>query len=214
MKTLKSFLLLLFGMTLLLSCERTLPPEELAIEEAEPLQLTAAEEQELVRLKRSYFGWRGAKRFKATFFTEQDLTDPRLGVGTGNCEDTSFPFFNVQKGSGGFKRLGTFDAEITFCVKPPQPGETEIDYKDGEGTLALADGHKIYIQIPTGVVKLIIPPTEYQAEFQDIFYITGGTGPYENARGIGITNSKVQFFPTGGDRTDHTWLGIMSLDED
>ena len=145
------------------------------------------------------------------FYTAQDLDDPRLGF-TDNCDDANFPFTNVQKGEGNVYRLGAFSAEITFCVKPPAQGETEIQYKDGQGTFFMEDGHELYFEIPQGAVKLILEPGPYQARFNDYFYFTGGTGPYENADGYGITNSFVKFLPQGGDRTDHTWYGWLLLE--
>lgn len=153
-----------------------------------------------------------AKKLKASFFTEQDLADPRLGVEGGNCEDPIYPFFNVQKGEGSANVIGKFRTEITFCAKPPAEGDLTVDYKGGKGTFYIEDGHELYIEIPTGVVKLISPPTEFQATFQDRFIITGGTGPYKNAAGVGMTDSFVKFLPEGGDRTQHSWYAYVILD--
>lgn len=216
MKNLKH---LLFAMSIafaFFSCEKAIQTEEVSVEaeRSEDLTLTTVEEEALLQLGGGFYGRHRIKKFKAKFVTEQDLTDPRLGFGSGDCLDTAFPFFNVQKGEEGRARyLGNFTSEVTFCVKPPGAGESEIDYKDGKGTFFLADGHELYIEIPVGVVKLIPQPAQYQAKFQDRFRIIGGTGPYENARGIGITNSFVNFFPEGGDRTQHTWYGLILLDE-
>lgn len=199
------------------ACEKSIEADQeiMEIESNPELALTTAEEQALSQLGGGFYGRHRIKKFKAKFVTEQDLTDPRLGFGSGDCLDTAYPFFNVQKGDEGRARyLGDFTSEITFCVKPPAPGETTIDYKDGKGTFYLADGHELYIEIPVGVVKLIPPPAPYQAKFQDRFIITGGTGPYDNARGIGLTNSFVNFFPEGGDRTQHTWYGLIILDNE
>jgi|GEM_PF-1536737 len=216
MKTLKQLLVMLSLLLAFSACEKTIEAEQaiLEIENNQDLTLTTAEEQALSQLGGGFYGRHRIKKFKAKFVTEQDLTDPRLGFGSGDCLDTAYPFFNVQKGEGRARHLGDFTTEITFCVKPPAPGDAEIDYKDGKGTFLLPDGHELYIEIPVGVVKLIPPPAQYQAKFQDRFIITGGTGPYENARGIGITNSFVNFLPEGGDRTQHTWYGLILLDHE
>ncbi len=216
MKTLKQLLIMLSLVLAFSACEKTIEVDQeiMETENSTALALTTAEEQLLAQLGGGFYGRHRIKKFKAKFVTEQDLTDPRLGFGSGDCLDTAYPFFNVQKGGGRARYLGDFTTEITFCVKPPAPGEVEIDYKDGKGSFFLADGHELYIEIPVGVVKLIPPPNQYQAKFQDRFIITGGTGPYENARGIGMTNSFVNFLPEGGDRTQHTWYGLIILDNE
>lgn len=212
MKTLKQLMGISCLLLILWSCEKIAVPLERERPENQEVQFDAEVEKSLRRWVPDRFLYGKSRKFKASFFTAQDLSDPRLGVGSGDCEDPSYPFFNVQKGEGRASLLGNFTTEITFCVKPPAPGEFQIDYKDGHGTFYTEDGHELHIEIPVGVVKLIPPPSEFQAKFQDRFIITGGTGPYENARGVGITNSFVKFFPEGGDRTKHTWYALLILD--
>lgn len=212
MKTLKQLMGISCLLLILWSCEKIAIPLEREAPEDQAIQFDAEVEKSLKRWVPEGFLLRNSKKLKARFFTNQDLNDPRLGVGSGDCEDPSYPFFNVQKGEGRANVLGNFTTEITFCVKPPAPGEFTIDYKDGHGTFYTEDGYELYIEIPVGVVKLIPPPSKFQAQFQDRFIITGGTGPYQNARGVGITNSFVQFLPEGGDRTQHTWYALITLD--
>lgn len=151
--------------------------------------------------------------FRAEHFrTEQDLEDPRSGF-SGNCEDSDFPYFNVQRGDGNIYRLGAFTTELTFCLRPPAPTDPSVLYKDGQGTFFMEDGHELYFEIPEGEVHLLTEPGPYQAKFNDYVFFTGGTGPYENADGYAITNSFVKFFPDASDRTDHTWYGWLLLDE-
>ncbi len=212
MNTLKLLIGTCCLMTILCSCDKVADASEQGSAHDQEIVFKEEVEQALLKWTPKKIRNGKAKKLKASFFTEQDLTDPRLGVEGGNCEDQSYPFFNVQKGEGNANVLGKFKTEITFCAKPPAEGDLTVDYKGGQGTFYTEAGHELHIEIPTGVVKLISPPSEFQAAFQDRFIITGGTGPYKSASGVGMTDSFVKFKPEGGDRTQHTWYAFVILD--
>ncbi len=151
--------------------------------------------------------------FKATFFTTGVLMPDEERCGAAP------PFLlNTQDGDGQATHLGNFSIHITFCVdvtdllndpgddgEPLTEGES-VPYFDGIGTFTAANGDLLRFTIAGAVLPSDHP--DYDFEFADPFEFTGGTGRFQGATGMGVTNSFVDF---EAGRTDHQWSGMLTL---
>lgn len=74
------------------------------------------------------------------------------------------------------------------------------------GTLVAANGDELHITIAGVVLPTDQPGFDF--DFQDPFQFAGGSGRFEGASGVGITNSLVdaQGQPS---RTRHAWSGTL-----
>ncbi len=187
MTTLKNILISMFAIILIFACDS--PDQEI---------VPGIDQEE-------NFGSRWHKRhhkkivpFYAKLVTSMTPTDEK-----GNCE-APFDFFNNQEGEGRIAPFGQFTTKITFCVN-----FSTLEYKDGIGTLFFENGDELYLMVSGQILPSEDP--DYDLEFHDKFFFTGGTGRFEGASGWGRTYSFVHLFPEGGDQTDHEWMGVLIL---
>ena len=133
--------------------------------------------------------------FEADFFTDlKSFEESDVCTGSKNL-------LNTQEGSGTATLLGAFTTTITFCVDP-----NTFEYDNGVGSFVADNGEEIFFEGGGQVLPSDEPG--YDLEFQDIFTITGGTGRFEGATGVLITDSYVN---NETQRTDHIWSGNITL---
>ena len=135
--------------------------------------------------------------FKANFsvWDESDLTDIRCG---------EFPnFFLTMNGFGKATHLGKSFVNATFCCDVLTGA-----YQNTLYTFVAANGDELYGETITGQ---IIPNNDvnssyYQTKFNDTIVITGGTGKFQGASGMVMSNAfvhdgaeewRTDFFPEG-----------------
>lgn len=169
MKTLKRLFLFMMAAGLLFAC--TDADEILVADDAGPGLKKATAEPVTVALP-----------FRADFtvWDHSDLTDQSCG---------GFPIFRLtMKGEGVATHLGKLTTAMTFCCDV-----TTGKYWDTDVIFVAANGDELYASIPIGY---IVPNDEensnrYGEKFIDEMYFTGGTGRFEGASGMAMTNAYV-----------------------
>ena len=120
--------------------------------------------------------------FKANFtvWSHSDYTDRSCG---------EIPIFHLtMMGEGVATHLGKLTTTMTFCCN-----SATGEYWDTDVVLKAANGDELYASIPIGY---IVPNNEensnrYSSKFIDEMYFTGGTGRFEGATGMAMTNAYV-----------------------
>lgn len=137
--------------------------------------------------------------FKANFtvWDHSDYSDESCG---------GFPNFRLTMiGEGVATHLGKLSANMTFCCNV-----ITGEYFDTDVIFTAANGDKLYASIPIGY---IVDNDEensnrYGSKFNDPMYFNGGTGRFEGARGMAMTNAYVHD-PDWGDeyvkKGDEVW---------
>ncbi len=187
MKFMRKLLIVCTSLLILFACEQPEDEVQTEIEDSESF----------------WFGKHRKSKKKVIPFYSKLVTSMTPTDETGNCE-APFDFFNNQEGEGIIFPFGKFTTKITFCVNI-----STLEYKDGVGTFFMANGDELYLTVAGQILPSEDP--EYDLQFQDKFYFTGGTGKFEGASGWGVTDSYVHLFPEGGDQTDHIWKGVLIL---
>lgn len=148
--------------------------------------------------------------FKAKFYTLRDYSNS----GEGFCTEDPYLSFNYQVGEGIGTHLGKFTTTISFCGRDQTP-----NYKNGQGVFVAANGDELYFLVPSpGEIGRVNPFEHplYEGQFQDAFTFSGGTGRFEGASGVGVTNSLVDLLDDEGNfipehQTDHEWIGTLII---
>ncbi|MFL1011020.1 hypothetical protein [Flavisericum labens] len=150
--------------------------------------------------------------FKAKLFTGQ--AEDALTEICSFTSPTDFWGLEHQVGGGNATHLGNFTTDMTFCFHVVLDNQGVPDflggfgvYEDVEGYMEAANGDRVFFTGP-GSSLVPIQDEEYMFAFEDICYINGGTGRYENASGEFNINSLVRIDGTG---TDHNWEGTITL---
>ncbi|WP_346862408.1 hypothetical protein [uncultured Draconibacterium sp.] len=103
--------------------------------------------------------------------------------------------------------LGEMTTYMTFCVEDATSmyALTELGY------FVAANGDTLFVDIPVGQV---LPGSEkegYVAHFNDTMYFMGGTGRFEGASGMAVTNAFVYVGDGTEFRTDFWSYGHLTL---
>ena len=128
---------------------------------------------------------------------------------------TDFWGLDHQIGAGKALHLGKFTTDMTFCFHVVLSPEGLPDFAggfgdvvDGQGYFEAANGDRLFLLIPVGKV---IPSQKpgYKGEFNDTYYISGGTGRFKMASGEINAKGLIR----NGDNTgvDHIWKGTIIL---
>ncbi len=159
----------------------------------------------------------GAARRRAVHlpFRARAVTTPESLAPDERCGDPP-RFLNTQVGEGRALFLGRFTVRFEFCVDATDllddgmltEGES-IPYDDGIGVIVAANGDELHLTTEGAVLPSDHP--DYDFEFQDRLVFDGGTGRFEGARGVAISESYVVQDP---ERTDHIWRGRLILERD
>ncbi|MCM8569372.1 hypothetical protein NE848_08275 [Gramella jeungdoensis] len=157
--------------------------------------------------------------FKARLFTEQ-AEDALTEI----CSFTSpndFWAMEHQIGGGNATHLGNFNVDFKFCfhIALDDQGFPDLEsgfgqYNGSEGSTAplivAANGDQLFAEVREESELIPIQNEKYNFEFDDIWYITGGTGRFENASGEFVGYGLVRSDGTG---TDHVWDGTIILNK-
>lgn len=155
--------------------------------------------------------------FKAKLFTGQ--ADDALTEICSYTSPTDFWAMEHQVGGGTATHLGKFDVDLTFCfhVVLNEEGLPDVaggfgEYNGAEGReepiIIAANGDRLFAEVREESSMVPIQSDSYIFEFDDVWYITGGTGRFENASGEFVGHGMVRSDGTG---TDHTWTGNIIL---
>jgi hypothetical protein len=165
MKTLLKIFFLMAVISLVAGCNKDALFED---QPTEP-QLKKAQVEVIVPFKADFTVW-----------DHSDYTDLTCG---------GFPIFHLTMiGEGVATHLGKLSTTMTFCcnVQTGEYGNTSVIF-------IAANGDELYASTPIGY---IVPNDEensnrYGAKFNDPMYFTGGTGRFEGASGMAMTNAYV-----------------------
>ena len=158
--------------------------------------------------------------FKAKLFTGQ--AEDALSVICSVNSPTDFWALEHQVGGGEGTHLGSFNVDLKFCfhivltdqgLPDIEGGFGEYDGSDGGGQLPIieaANGDRLFAEVREESRLVPIQNENYSFEFDDVWYITGGTGRFENASGEFVGYGLVRSDGTG---TDHHWVGTIILNK-
>ncbi|HYQ55821.1 MAG TPA: hypothetical protein VEP89_00645 [Draconibacterium sp.] len=129
-----------------------------------------------------------------------------MPVGSGEaCNEGHFR--ETMMGEGDISHLGEITTYMTFCVN----GATS-EYAFTELGYFVADnGDSLFIDIPAGMVMGGSDKEGYVAHFNDTMYFMGGTGRFEDAMGMALTNAYVYVGDGSEFRTDFWSQGHLKL---
>lgn len=200
MKTLK-FLFLMGGIFCMLTACETLLEEAPGNESLSPDLVLKAQTSKVVEIP-----------YKAKMVTSQ-AEDAFAEM----CSFTSPSDFwgqEHQVGGGNATHIGNFTIDLKFCFHVVLNEEGLPDFEGGfgeftesEGIIKANNGDLLYTMADGGVL-LPLQDDKYRFKFENVIYITGGTGRFENASGEIINYGKVRSDGTG---TDHIQEGTIIL---
>lgn len=126
-----------------------------------------------------------------------------------------------QVGGGSATHLGKFTVDLKFCfhVVLNDQGLPDLDGGFGEygceycpegvvPIIVASNADQLFAEVREQSRLIPIQNGKYNFEFDDVWYITGGTGRFENASGEFIWHGMVRSDGTG---TDHKWNGTIIL---
>ncbi|NIK91600.1 hypothetical protein GZ212_05500 [Mangrovimonas sp. CR14] len=155
--------------------------------------------------------------FKAKLHTSQ--AEDALSIICSVNSPTDFWAMEHQVGGGQGTHLGNFTVDLTFCFHIVLDGEGFPDLEGGFGEydgsdgleapiIMAANGDLLYAEVLEESSLVPVQNETYDFEFDDVWYIIGGTGRFENASGEFNGHGKVRSDGTG---TDHVWEGTLIL---
>ena len=157
--------------------------------------------------------------FKAKLFTGQ--AEDALTEICSFTSQTDFWALEHQVGGGNATHLGNFNVDLHFCfhIVLDDQGLPNIEggfgeYNGAEGVeepiIEAANGDRLFVEFREAGRLVPIQNENYNFEFDDVWYITGGTGRFENASGQFVGHGMVRKDGTG---TDHDWEGTINLNK-
>lgn len=155
--------------------------------------------------------------FKARLFTEQ--AEDALTTICSFTSPNDFWALEHQIGGGNATHLGNFEVDFKFCfhIVLDEVGQPDLaggfgEYNGAEGDtppiIIAANGDHLYAEVREESNLVPIQDENYNFEFDDVWYITGGTGRFENATGEFVGRGMIRSDGTG---TDHVWEGTIIL---
>ncbi|WP_167611435.1 hypothetical protein [Maribellus sediminis] len=126
--------------------------------------------------------------------------------GTGEaCDDGHFR--ETMMGAGDITHLGEMTTFMTFCVDmaTSEYALTELGY------FVADNGDTLFIDVPSGQVLPGSDIDGYVAHFNDTMYFMGGTGRFDGAMGMALTNAYVYVGDGTEFRTDFWSEGHLTL---
>lgn len=156
--------------------------------------------------------------FKAKLFTGQ--AEDALTEICSVSSPTDFWALEHQVGGGEGTHIGRFNVDFKFCfhivlndqgLPDLENGFGEYNGGDGLGQAPIIEavnGDRLYAEVREASRLVPIQNENYNFKFDDTWYITGGTGRFENASGEFIGYGLVRSDGTG---TDHVWEGTIIL---
>jgi len=155
--------------------------------------------------------------FKAKLFTSQ--AEDGLSVICSVNSPTDLWALEHQVGGGEGTHIGRFNVDFKFCfhivlndqgLPDIEGGFGEYDGSNGSELpiIEANNGDRLYAEVREASRLVPIQNENYSFEFNDTWYILGGTGRFENASGEFVGYGLVRSDGTG---TDHVWEGTIIL---